>query len=479
MFCIMTFATRPGTASRFDSLWASFHKFAYLNGASYSDIKALFEIAGFTPSRQYSTLTNLDAFDRAKLAFAFGIPQEYLDHAIPAPYQIGDDATSSSHLRYCHLCIRNGFHTAAFQLKSIQRCPLHNVALDEVCPSCRRSIPYRLATAEVAVPFGCRCGHVLWTDLYSATWPRAISCDQELVFERLEAWVAKFRTNESAERGWLGPGIWMRGLACIEPLSGWRPEHFGASADEVVERTYQGRAAPSDAGVAELPINVTQYEHPDLFWYHAPYTPQSFYSWFEQRYLAIYRRYVRQVLRAVTVVIRSHYRCIKDITVYHDHVHIENDRFCVWAVAFNSWREALRNRGWFPMAAGEYPPTWQHDTVISFSLALATMNVRQEALYPTDSPLVHWLAVRHLQGELLRDFGQRLAIEQEQLARIRSTTDDPLGVMPRLWQPMMAYYPRGPARPARVKTYVGFSFRKMARLTKQGVLCVQLPRSAP
>ena len=43
-------------------------------------------------------------------------------------------------VRYCPECLRTGYHSELFQLRAVQNCPEHGIALREVCPNCQTSI---------------------------------------------------------------------------------------------------------------------------------------------------------------------------------------------------------------------------------------------------------------------------------------------------------------------------------------------------
>ena len=68
----------------------------------------------------------------------------------------------ASVLRYCPTCIKQGFHSALFQLRWVTACPLHHEDLQDHCPQCGAAIPYELTHHALQAIYGCpACGYKL------------------------------------------------------------------------------------------------------------------------------------------------------------------------------------------------------------------------------------------------------------------------------------------------------------------------------
>lgn len=68
---------------------------------------------------------------------------------------------STENLRYCPLCIKDGFHSNLHQLKYIHSCPFHHTThLIEACEECNLPINLYSATIDYAA-YQCKCGKLL------------------------------------------------------------------------------------------------------------------------------------------------------------------------------------------------------------------------------------------------------------------------------------------------------------------------------
>jgi len=126
---------RPDTTTALDSLWAHLHKLAYLNAVGFSQLAQSFDSKGGRPWGVYDR--RLDQFGRldvAKLARAIRVPEQRMELLLPSAYRVKGHIADV--LRYCPVCILRGFHSAAFQMKAILRCPLHGVMLESQCAGC-------------------------------------------------------------------------------------------------------------------------------------------------------------------------------------------------------------------------------------------------------------------------------------------------------------------------------------------------------
>lgn len=67
-------------------------------------------------------------------------------------------AVCASNLRYCPICLAAGYHSTLFQIRQVERCPLHAIRLQESCQWCQAKVPYRLPRGRNPA-YGCECGH--------------------------------------------------------------------------------------------------------------------------------------------------------------------------------------------------------------------------------------------------------------------------------------------------------------------------------
>lgn len=74
-------------------------------------------------------------------------------------------------LRYCPECMRHGYHSPIYQVDLIERCPLHDCMLNDMCPHCGKPTPYFELTPKLLKnPMGCIWCGTHWVDAGSALW---------------------------------------------------------------------------------------------------------------------------------------------------------------------------------------------------------------------------------------------------------------------------------------------------------------------
>ncbi|NEW09873.1 hypothetical protein GK047_28645 [Paenibacillus sp. SYP-B3998] len=66
-------------------------------------------------------------------------------------------------LTYCKRCLNKGYHSILHQFKLVHYCPFHiNAKLNNRCPQCKITIPYRLN--DDCSGFRCKCGYTFFKD---------------------------------------------------------------------------------------------------------------------------------------------------------------------------------------------------------------------------------------------------------------------------------------------------------------------------
>lgn len=64
-----------------------------------------------------------------------------------------------SKLIFCPECIKFGFHSPLYMSPLLSHCPIHKCKLLDLCPNCRKKIPYILSVDALINPYGCpSCG---------------------------------------------------------------------------------------------------------------------------------------------------------------------------------------------------------------------------------------------------------------------------------------------------------------------------------
>jgi hypothetical protein len=467
----MIVAWRSGTTSRYESQWALVHKFVHLNGAGFSEIKATFDATPKAPwNEKAANLDRLERLDSRKLAQAFEIPEPDIRLLVSETYNVG--STTCATLRYCPVCMKQGFHTAVFQLNSVVKCPLHNVDLETKCPACHFTIAYRLGSKELSVPFGCKCGAVLWSGITDHLWSRVLTTEEEIVFDRLLSWVDRFRTNDlGREFGW-GSGhsnssSQMRGLAIIEPIDRWLPQYFGVNEDDVLKAKFGGKwISKSRNNGHSFPIKATAGSVDE---------PSSILEdWFNANFLHIYRQHVALVMRNACELIGRHQKCAEGVGLYRNATVVKKG-YCLWGIAYMKWTESLKDYQWHDSA---YTYTAfsrdRLDPLSSIRFALTAIDGRAAKMGGLIKPVVLWLALQIFEARLFCDFAYFINETMDELMYCHGDAPfnrglDKIPAMDKL-NPVIAYYPGRVHRP-KVKAYLGFSLQRLAEFAQSGVGC--------
>ena len=152
----------------FESLWSAAHKFLYLNAASNHSFLRHFgrKRAGISDLR-FSGPIDIRKFSRAIRARPEWEAEATVDRwsTIFKP-----NLCSAPFLRFCPVCIEQGFHSSAFQLLDWRTCPAHDDFLRDSCPKCGATMPLkfpRMGMGSFACP---ACGYLLWLDIGADDW---------------------------------------------------------------------------------------------------------------------------------------------------------------------------------------------------------------------------------------------------------------------------------------------------------------------
>jgi hypothetical protein len=90
--------------------------------------------------------------DISGLAKALGLPSKTIRASVlPESLQ----RSSSPWLKYCKLCLKDGYHSVVHQLNRVGKCPFHRIDVSDVCPECGGRTPYRLNARLLNTPYRC------------------------------------------------------------------------------------------------------------------------------------------------------------------------------------------------------------------------------------------------------------------------------------------------------------------------------------
>ncbi|SDD53479.1 hypothetical protein SAMN05428987_5173 [Paenibacillus sp. CF095] len=99
-------------------------------------------------------------------------------------------------LHWCSKCMEGGFHSWLHQFKLLDECAFHDLKLNNVCPTCRSTIPFLLSSRQLEHAFQCKCGYAFAT-FHVSSWNKWRAPDQmsPVVDRWLQANQAKMKTS--------------------------------------------------------------------------------------------------------------------------------------------------------------------------------------------------------------------------------------------------------------------------------------------
>ena len=239
---------RVGQTHPFESAWSLFNKFCRWNCARYAEVWALFSVnTQPCPSKSRFVLSNPTWIDRQKFEALLRLTPENAIGAFIGKY-LGDNSaaallSSSTFVRFCPQCVARGFHSPLHDLLFVQTCPIHREPLLSRCPKCSERIEHALPRITNHDPYGCKCGHLLWSTEHSLPFD-----DNEIKCLRSTAdWVERARPTILANLS----------VFCRSgDAAGWR-ETYVASLAKYLADIDPSLAAPSFIlrSEAQLPTN--------------------------------------------------------------------------------------------------------------------------------------------------------------------------------------------------------------------------------
>lgn len=395
----MNVARRPGTSYRYESLWMRLHKFAFLNAAGYHCLRRI-----LIGEMDYSPMTNqrwLGHFGKMlpeQLAAALAITPEELELSVYKPYEIPPNVSDVEYrLRYCHVCMEQGFHCAVFQMRWVKRCPIHGVPLQNRCRYCGAFNAYLFIPEAFKKAGHCACGVPFWPNLVADVWPAVDDSVHEAVFGELVRWVKWMRRTALGGHcpRRFADSISVPALATVAPIPGWRLRDFGLTRDCVTTSTYTGPG---------LPLRPA-HDRPDLqviairALKDRPY-PHDIYAWL----MPLYRERAKQVHQKLLQRIGRHADCAKETGMHGNMVYFQ-DRLCIWAWAIKGWEHDLTRDRLLHHQKSKHPLEWMRVTMEeSYDYALRTIQWLHGAEFDDRHPIVVWLALEIFEAELLYQF---------------------------------------------------------------------------
>lgn len=248
---------RANGVSRFESSWSILQKLAYLNGVGLAELRVLLGDESYSHrTTTRCTLNDFGYLSRRRLQYLLKLDPQIIEYSAVARYCPPLPLTETSDvLRYCPICIGNGFHTPLFQVLSVVQCPIHGEPLMVHCTRCKSQLPYELNKHTLVRPYACSCGTMLWPGLNAAEWRPSLTSRQAHVIEQYIEWLDRFRYSADLHL-WhlaLGPSVETDARAtgnavsyvhALQPIPGFTREMLQRDSAEVTVSVTAGPAFP-------------------------------------------------------------------------------------------------------------------------------------------------------------------------------------------------------------------------------------------
>lgn len=469
----MNAARRPGTSYRYESLWMRLHKLAYLNAADFHCLRRVLTCGKvFYGTDKDRWLGHFGKLLPEQLASAFAITPEELELSMCMPYEINPTVFDVEYqLRYCPICMQKGFHCAVFQMQWVERCPIHDVPLENRCRYCGAFNEYLFIPKAFKKAGHCQCGMPFWPNLVADAWPVVDDSAHEAVFGELVRWVK--RTRRAAAE-WYPNGhayvILDLALAMFMPIPGWCVEYFGLTRDCVTTSTYPGSGLP-------LQPPYDRRDFPVVFvgaLASRPY-PYDIHAWL----LPLYRARAKQVRQKLLQRIGRHADCASNTRFYGKTVCF-GDHLCVWAWAIKGWEDDLTRDRLMNYQESKHPLEWIRVSMgESHHVALNTVQRLHGEEFDSRHPVVVWLTLEIFEAELFRDFLQWL---DHAIGATAFRKEYPVRPWPCLKRRALSvmYAPIASGAQHVVHFYFGVSLEsEIFSLAKKNVGCFNAPMDSP
>jgi hypothetical protein len=153
---IPEFCTRPRWSCDGESAWSILNKFQWLNRLPLNALLAPLGRTDLIDAEPNLDLRFASMIDVRTTSTNLGISSARMTRAfVSIQNQTLARAIFSNVLRYCPICLIDGFHATLFQCLLLDQCPIHCRQLRVNCPQCHEAIEYRLNASAAANPYSC------------------------------------------------------------------------------------------------------------------------------------------------------------------------------------------------------------------------------------------------------------------------------------------------------------------------------------
>lgn len=335
-----SFCWRGELQTKYESFWSLLQKFALLNAINGTTIREIFGLALADQKdcnwkdRDRADLRYLSGFDKEKLKSGFRLSDESLNKSVVEFYVKKSEIKILSHnnLRFCYECLKDGFHSAIYQLLFFQKCPYHNSNFQTNCPNCGNDIPYQLNKTAFNNPYSCStCRHTFCEQMTKLGGKLSFSKSREVSLKLLSDWLICRSNSFTIEKPITISSISSLKKTYSEMLLNNLSTHwfnvFGASPklkNILRKQKYQNEESIHVRGSFKAIIPEEKLEYSD--------------SKLDIDLYSIYKSISRQFLKTHLF---NHSNCIENLgrTIWWDKATLHSQgKVCVYANAFLLWR---------------------------------------------------------------------------------------------------------------------------------------------
>lgn len=168
---------QPNSPAPYESSWSLFAKLMASNVMKPKDIKQTFTLKSDNLGRLpywKSSWIDFSKFSKVLGVEAYRLKQCFL-------YQMCEELTDVSDVRFCNECLKLGYHCVFFQLRFLTHCPWHKLELSEPCTFCRDSV-YKSGLKKTEFNEETKryssCGHISYIDYQSGIFDKLTTYDK-------------------------------------------------------------------------------------------------------------------------------------------------------------------------------------------------------------------------------------------------------------------------------------------------------------
>jgi hypothetical protein len=137
-------------------------KFSWCNRLTLGHLAGLVRQPSLQAMPAYVDLRCAEGLNIKMMGTVLGLPDTAV--AFPCCVEVRHQflLLAATELRFCEICLANGFHAALFQWSFLKSCPIHRCPLRTGCPACDAEIPYRLDCHLAQSPLRCTSCGMSW-----------------------------------------------------------------------------------------------------------------------------------------------------------------------------------------------------------------------------------------------------------------------------------------------------------------------------